>query len=509
MKRITDQFIKNCYKYPNNNALFINEKYFTYSELLNLTFSILHDLKKENPNDTKIGVFCSDDIETYSSILAVSILGACYVPINSKNPIQHSLDIIESSGIKTILYSNKIEIPKELTNYNLHPVFSENRNYTITKQDLIPSINQENAYLLHTSGSTGKPKGVNIQHIQVEAFFDFFTKENGFHFSEKDRFIQPFELTFDVSVFCLFMPLNLGACCYVVPQNGLKFLETIRLMKDHSITVATFVPTILNHIDKYLYELRLPSLRYSFFIGDKLSHNLTCIWKKSIPNAEIFNFYGPTEATIMCSYYKWEESISKIESVNDVVPIGKLFPNIDYKIINIENSPSEKGELYINGNQVIKFYNNQTNLESFKKIEEGITYYKTGDLVHLNEDGILIYHSRVDRQVKINGYRIEINEIEACIRRKINQPFCVTALQNKNQLNELILFIENKVETENETEAFEIDDEIGELMIFLNRELPSYMIPQTLINIDNIPYNSNQKIDFKKLNEIYLLNQSI
>ena len=91
-------------------------------------------------------------------------------------------------------------------------------------------------------------------------------------------------------------------------------------------------------------------------------------------------------------------------------------------------------------------------------------------------------------------------ELKSCIRRKINHPFCVTTFKNKNQLNELVLFIENKVETENETE---------DLINFLKQELPSYMIPQTVINIKNIPYNSNQKIDFKKLNEIYLLNQSI
>ena len=433
MKRITDQFIENCFKYPNNNALFINEIYYTYSELLNITYEILLDLKKENLNDTKIGIYCSDDIETYSSILAVSILGACYVPINSRNPIQHSLDIIESARIKTILYSNKIVIPQELTNYNLQAVFSENKNYSISKQDLAAPINQDNAYLLHTSGSTGKPKGVNIQHNQVETFFNFFTNENKFNFSENDRFIQPFELTFDVSVFCLFMPLNIGACCYVVPQNGFKFLETIRLIKDLSITVSTFVPTLLNHIDQYISELQLPSLKYSFFIGDKLSHSLTSRWKKSIPNAEIINFYGPTEATIMCSYYKWEESISQLESINDIVPIGKLFPNINYKIINKENSPSKIGELYLNGNQIITSYNKQTNLDSFTKTEENKTYYKTGDLVHINKSGNLIYHSRVDRQVKINGHRIEINEIEACIRKRINQPFCIAAFQNKKQ----------------------------------------------------------------------------
>jgi iturin family lipopeptide synthetase B len=118
--------------------------------------------------------------------------------------------------------------------------------------------------------------------------------------------------------------------------------------------------------------------------------------------------------------------------------------------------------------------------------------------VHLNESWNLIYHSRVDRQVKINGYRIEINEIEARIRRITNQPFCVTAFQNKNKLNELTLFIECKKE-----------DETEDILNFLKKELPVYMIPQTVIKIGNIPYNSNQKIDFKKLNEIYNLNQTI
>ena len=498
MRRITDQFIENCFKYPKNNALFINETYYSYSELLNLTYSIILNLKKENLNESKIGIFCSDDIETYTAILAVSMLGACYVPLNSKNPILHTLDIIKSAEITTILHSNKFDIPIELSNYNLKTVFSEIGNYTISKQDLVATIDQEFTYLLHTSGSTGKPKGVNIQNKQVQVFFDFFTEENGFYFSEKDRFIQPFELSFDVSVFCLFMPLNLGACCYVVPQNGFKFLETIRLMKVHSITVSTFVPTLLTHIDRYLNEIELTSLKYSFFIGDKLSHTLTCKWKKSIPNAEIINFYGPTEATIMCSFYKWDEDKSKLEAVNDIVPIGKLFPNINYKIIANENtnSNSKAGELYLNGNQIIKAYNNLTNTDSFIQLKENQTYYKTGDIVHLNENGNLIYHSRIDRQIKINGHRIEMNEIEACIRKVSNQSFCIEAFENNNRIKELVLFLETDLELE-------------KIMNFIKNELPAYMIPQKLILIESIPLNSNQKIDLKKLNEIYKTQQSI
>lgn len=497
MKRICDLFLQNCFEKPNNNAIHIHNQYYTYSELSQLIYPVLKKLKNHNIKDDKIAVLCNDDIETYISILALSIYGVCYVPINAKNPTSHNLNIIDSASIKYILHSDKIELNEKFKDYNGIKISSIYEEEFIIEELFKPFIHQEYAYLLYTSGSTGIPKGVAIKHKQAEAFFSHFSKKNGFNFTEQDRFIQSFELTFDVSIFSLFMPLSIGACCYIVPQNGITFIETIRILKDHSITVATFVPTILNHIEKYISEINLPFLKYSFFIGDKLIHSLTSKWSKIIPNAEIINFYGPTESTIMCSSYKWNEEISKSESMNDIVPIGQLFPGLEYILVDENNqtlSINQVGELCILGEQVIHQYFKNTNNQSFLKLTNGKTFYKTGDLVSLNKNRNLLFHSRCDRQVKLNSHRVELNEIESVIRKKITFPFSLLIKKNKKNIDELILFIEINNDLNFETAIF---------LFKLQEELPQYMLPNEIIKLEKLPLNLNQKIDSNKLSDIY------
>ncbi len=503
MFRLSDRFIQNCTLFPSNNALFINEKYYTYSELLQLTHIVILSLKNENITDEKIAIYCSDDVETYVAILAVTIYGACYLPVNSKNPVHYNAEILLNSDVKTILYAGQKEIPTQLKIHKSIAVNSSYEGSPIQPKNLERFLYQEYAYLLYTSGSTGKPKGVAIKNEQIESFFNFFNLKDQFYFTDKDRFIQVFELTFDVSVFSFFMPLNIGACCYVVPQNSMRFLEIIRMIKEHSITVSIFVPTLINHIEKYLEELHLPKLKYSFFIGDKLVHSLTSRWSSAIPNAEIINFYGPTEATVMCSYYRWELNKSENESENDIVPIGKLFPSLRFEIIDANDKiipPYQLGELCLYGDQVIQNYFKSTNKDAFIQLENKQLYYKTGDLVHVNELGNLIFYSRKDRQIKINSHRIEINEIEAILRKKITNTFCVSTFKNLKQLDELILFIE--------TDKLN-NSEIEEIIAFLRNELPDFMIPKVIQPIQSLPLNSNQKIDYNQLNQFYFSNKSI
>ena len=497
MRRISDLFIENCFNKPNNNALFINDKFYTYNDLSLLIYPILLELKDRNIKDEKIAIFCTDDIETYISILAISIYGACYVPINSKNPINHSLKILASASIKFILHSDQITLENNLKVFSGIKVSSISKYNKITKEHFKSRISQEFAYLLYTSGSTGTPKGVAIKHIQTKIFFEYFNKLNKYEFTENERFIQNFELTFDVSVFSLFMPLNLGACCYIVPQKGITFIETLRILKEHKITVATFVPTILNHIEKYISEIELPSLKYSLFIGDKLIHSLTSKWSKIIPNARIVNFYGPTEATIMCSSYNWNDFLSEKESSNDIVPIGKLFPNLDYVLVDENNlilNNNQFGELCISGDQVIDKYYQNTNSEAFLKLSNNKIYYKTGDLVSVNKNNNFLFHSRLDRQVKINSHRVEINEIENTIRKIIRFPFTVLTIKNKKNIDELVLFIEIDKELNFESDKF---------LTYLQKELPFYMIPNEMIRLEKLPLNLNQKIDHNKLSNLY------
>lgn len=495
---LADSFIRNCAVFPQKNALFINGVHYTYAQLLAKVHSIYAQIADQEKKYDRIGVYCTDDLNTYASILAVSACGAAFVPLNSNFPLARNLTIIESASIELILNSTSdtfqitspiclplsndfVEIPNDLSTYRLERK---------TDQDL--------AYILFTSGSTGQPKGVPITNRNIAHFFEFFTTENRFHFTENDRFIQVFDLTFDVFIFSFFMPLHVGACCYVSPQKGIRYLEIVKLLSEHQITVATMVPTVLQYIEKYIREVDFPQLRYSFFIGDKLSHRLVSKWSEKVRQGEIYNFYGPTEATVVCSYYKWNEKDSLLESNKDIVPIGKPFPTIEIAIINEENervAENEMGELCLSGPQVVHAYLNNANENRFIYLKNAsgdlIRFYKTGDLVSLNANNNLLFHGRIDNQVKINGHRIEINEIEDNVRKLTNDLIYVACYSNSKGIKHLVLFIEKN------SNAIDFKTELIPL-------LPEFMIPKTIIELDQMPLNFNGKIDQKKLEEIYL-----
>lgn len=495
---LADSFIRNCAVFSQKNALFINGVHYTYAQLLVKVHSVYTHIVNQEKKYDRIGVYCTDDLNTYASILAVSAYGAAFVPLNSNFPLARNLTIIESASIELILNATSdtfqianpiciplrndfVETPNDLSTYRLERK---------TDQDL--------AYILFTSGSTGQPKGVPITNQNIAHFFEFFTTENRFHFTENDRFIQVFDLTFDVFIFSFFMPLHVGACCYVSPQKGIRYLEIVKLLSEHQITVATMVPTVLQYIEKYIREVDFPQLRYSFFIGDKLSHRLVSKWSEKVRQGEIYNFYGPTEATVVCSYYKWNEKDSLLESNKDIVPIGKPFPRIEIAIINEENErveENEMGELCLSGPQVVHAYLNNTNENRFIYLKNAsgdlIRFYKTGDLVSLNANNNLLFHGRIDNQVKINGHRIEINEIEENVRKLTNDLIHVACYTNSKGIKHLVLFIEKN------SDAIDFKTELTAL-------LPEFMIPKTIIELDQMPLNFNGKIDQKKLEEIYL-----
>lgn len=495
---LADSFIQNCAVFPQKNALFIDGVHYTYAQLLVKVHSIYTQIVNQEKKYDRIGVYCTDDLNTYASILAVSAYGAAFVPLNSNFPLTRNLTIIESASIELILnattdtfqIANPICIPLS-TDFIETPdgieIYQFDRK---TDQDL--------SYILFTSGSTGKPKGVPITNRNIAHFFEFFMIENRFHFTENDRFSQVFDLTFDVSIFSFFMPLYVGACCYVSPQKGIRYLEIVKLLNEHQITVATMVPTVLQYIEKYIQEINFPQLRYSFFIGDKLSHRIVSKWSEKIDKGEIYNFYGPTEATVVCSYYKWNEKDSLFESNKDIVPIGKPFTTIEIAIIDEENERVKEnaiGELCLSGPQVISAYLNNTNENRFvylKNAKGDLTkFYKTGDLVSLNTNDNLLFYGRIDNQVKINGHRIEINEIEETIRKLTDEVIHVVCFTNSKGIKHLVLFIEkNSANIDFKTELIPL--------------LPEFMTPKTIIVVDQMPLNFNSKVDQRKLEEIYL-----
>jgi len=510
---VIHRFHQNVEKYPDNNAIYVAGKHYTYSELSQISQSIRQQIENRGfQNETLIGVLTIDDIWTYASILAILSLGAAYIPINNKNPAHRNEDIIEDTNLKIILASishNPIEQIK-----NNFEIIDSSQSTPSTEYLQPDSFDNETlAYILFTSGSTGRPKGVPISHKNLNATFSVMSDPEFYAFSESDKFLQMFELTFDMSVSSYLLPLCLGACFYVMPQKGISYMNIINLIKEQEITVAQMVPSVISYIERFFNELDFPSVRYSIFAGEALPTSILPEWQKVIPNASIINLYGPTEGTIYCCRYDWSEDAPKEDLredapkedlLNGVVSIGTGWKGIETCILIADKKciaePFIKGELCISGDQITTgYWNNATkNKESFIQIGQENSkniYYRTGDLVSINALGNMVYHGRIDHQVKIDGHRVELGEVEHHVR-EITKSTLVAAVMKveKEKSNKQILAV-----------YFESKRPIPETEIIekLNCLLPPYMIPKEVTQVPAMPINLSGKIDRKKLTQLF------
>ncbi len=482
-------FFASHQKYPQNTALFYNRQVYTYQFLLERVLVIYDFLCQQNIQAPFIGIHSKDKAETVAAILAISAYGAAYVPLNPQSPTQRNQFIVKDCGLKIILtdavLSNDLDtLDGKVLHLPSQKVYTKAIEYPPRK------IEQDIAYVLYTSGSTGKPKGVPVSFENIQPLFQYFDEQ--FDFNEKDRFLQVFEWTFDISVFALLTPLYKGASCYLLPETGIKFLNILQQLKEQQITVVCLVPSLLSLTQKYFKELSLPKMRHCLFAGEALPHTTLEEWAKVIPNSQIYNFYGPTEAAVFCTSYLWEKATSAQESIHDIVPIGKLLPNLEYQVVDKNNEKvpqGQIGELCITGKQVVRQYLHNIHPEKFFKINTQ-HFYRTGDLVQVNQYNNLIYIGRNDEQVQIQGHRVELKEIEYHLKKILACNVAVVVQKSKLGENILVAFVEGK--------------EVNEVKLKKNLQqiLNVYMIPRHIMAIKKMPLNVNDKIDRKALEKI-------
>ncbi len=500
MKTITSSalhaFISNVEKHPDNNALHVDGKYYSYREFANLIGNIQQSIKDRGfQNEKLIGVLTIDDVYTYASMLAIMFSGGAYIPINNKNPQQRNSDIITDTDLKVILASVKHE---EIENAEGDfSVIDTSQVSTVENSLQILNFDSNSiAYILFTSGSTGKPKGVPIKHKSLSAFLNVMLDEkSGYDFNEEDRFLQMFELTFDMSISSFLLPFCVGACCYVMPQKGISYMNILKLLKTHKITITQMVPSALLYLERFFNEICFPDVRFSIFAGEGLPVSVLPGWQKVIPNATIVNLYGPTEGTIYCLRYDWSENEPDKNIFNGILSIGRPWDGIDICVIDenqeIQQDSSQKGELCIKGAQVTDGYwnNPEKNKSSFVTVEEAPytgKYYRTGDRVFTNSLGNLMYSGRIDHQVKIDGHRVELGEIEHHVRIFTGTSLVAAIIKpNKNSTqNILAIYIESQGDTSEEA-----------LLKYIKSTLPPYMLPKEINYIDKMPINLSGKID--------------
>ncbi len=488
---ILDEFLKNARSFAGRRAFLIAGRSWTYAEFAGITAGIQKRLSEDTDQDNRrIGILTYDDIYTYASIYACWFSGRTMIPLNPSNPPGRNLSILEQTGINTLLSSREPsegKVPGDGLQWITTGSITPGSELPV-KDGQDPALDY---YILFTSGSSGIPKGVRITGDNLNAFVHDFIGY-GYELDERDRFLQIYDLTFDASVHCYTVPLSIGASVHTVDPGSIKYLQAFKLMKEEELSFVKMPPSTLSYLKPYFGSIRLESLRYCLLGGEAFPVNLAEEWEPCVPNALIQNVYGPTEATINCLIYDWNRKGKGGKSHKGIVSIGKCFGRNRMMIVDEKRrpvSPGEAGELCIGGPQVTPGYweNEEKNREVFF-IKEGMRFYRTGDLVYEDPDGDVMFGGRKDFQVQINGYRVELSEIEMHARNLLESSNVLAAgIQGREGTTEICLF----------TELPEPREE--ELREYLRKQLPEYMVPGYIVNLESMPKTAGGKINRSEL----------
>jgi amino acid adenylation domain-containing protein len=491
-----NELLNSIINYSKNNAFNINDEYYTYSELGRKVSGIQEKLEPILNTGKRIGIIANNHFDTYAAHIAVILLGGTFVPIDPGHPDERNNYVIAQSGINTILYVDSSSLSKDFFDLHQQKLIDIS---SVEIQNSPPNYKEtddsETAYILFTSGSTGIPKGVPIQRKSLSAFVEAVARY-GYNFGPQDRFLQIFDLTFDLSIFSWLIPLLSGACVYTIPKTPNRYSTAIDILEKHKINVALTVPSFIQFLHPYFDEIQLPALRLWFFCGEALHRDITAEWQKCIPNASIENVYGPTEATIFCFRYPCSKDIINDKAFNNILSIGKPFPGLTTILID-ENKkivkPGETGELCLAGEQVTEGYlkNQEKNKSAFfeTNIDGQMTkFYRTGDLCYFDKEGDFMFIGRIDTQVKIQGFRVELSEIENHARSmsQVNNAIVLTHTDERGNTT-IHLFVEP------------IDVAVNEIFSYLKTKVPAYMMPQKIYPLVKFPLNVNGKIDKPEL----------
>lgn len=478
-------------KYADSNAFCINEVFYSYKQLGETISAIRASVKELRADNINVGLVANDDLETYAAIIALWLEGKCYVPVNPETPAERNRNVLTQAAASVVIDSSDEVLFPELN-------VIRSKELVFTKLDLEPVQVEDDAlaYIFFTSGTTGVPKGVPISRTNLAGFIKAFF-ELGITMDPSDKCLQMFELTFDLSVMSYLAPLLRGACVYTIPKNKIKFNYIADLLEQHHLTVALMVPSIIHYLRPYFDEIDCASMKFSLFCGEALPLDVTSEWAACVPNAKIMNVYGPTEDTIFCTHYTYNRA-GENKASNGLMSIGKAMNGTFTIIINDKKemvNAGEKGELCLGGVQLTPGYwkNDEKNKEAFFYIDykgESTRFYKTGDLCLADEEGDIMYLGRIDSQIKVQGFRVELSEIEFFAKEFLNKVNAVAiAFTNKLHNTEIGMVIEST------------DFDTKPLLEYMKTKMPGYMIPTQMRFINSFPLNTNGKIDRKVLKE--------
>ncbi|MFJ4525664.1 amino acid adenylation domain-containing protein [Streptomyces sp. NPDC088810] len=480
-------------RYGDHTALEVGTDHLTYRELRDLAGRIAGSLvAAQGTVPRTAGLAATRSVRSYAAYLALQRLGTAVVPLAPAAPRERNARIAAAAGLDVLLTDDPSVRAGDVPSFPLDRVSPAAGAAEPPRGDPHP---QDTAYVLFTSGSTGVPKGVPITHRNVCTYLAHVREQ--YAPQPGSRLSQTFDLTFDLSVFDMFAAWAGGATLVVPTQQDL--FAPVRWAADRRLTHWFSVPSLVSYA-KRMRSLRpgaLPDLRWSLFCGEPLTLQQADAWATAAPGSTLANLYGPTELTISCAaYVQPRDPAARPATANGTVPIGTVHPALEHLVVDESGRPATTGELLVRGPQRFPGYldpaDNTGRFASFDgdravpvSAAEGPGeehWYRTGDRV-TRAEGNLVHLGRLDQQVKVRGYRVELGEVEAALR---GQPGVHDAVAVTVEGPGGDLVIEAVC-----TGTASADD----LVRALHAELPAYMVPRSVTRWDELPLNANGKID--------------
>jgi amino acid adenylation domain-containing protein len=488
---------------PERPALAVAGEELTYGELAQRAERVARAIADGTPADAPplTAVFGSRSASVYTGILGALWAGNGYVPLNPTFPLDRCREMLERSGARTLVVDGEREASvAELLEGLAEPptVIAADAVAAAPAEPFAPVAPGEGgdatAYLLFTSGSTGRPKGVGVAQRNGVAFLEAIAER--YDFVPEDRFSQTFDLTFDLSVFDMFVAWSSGGCL-CIPSAG-QLLTPARFIRDSGLTVWFSVPSLGAMMRKLrmLKPESYPSLRWSLFCGEPLPAELAQAWAEAAPNSIVENLYGPTEATIACTIQRFDPA-ARDNEVNGIVSIGAPLGATETVVVDEELrevEPGGDGELLLRGPQVTPgYWGDAEKTAAAFVLPPGATeiHYKTGDRVRRPTvpGEPLVYLGRLDHQIKVLGHRVELGEIDAALRDAsgIDAAIAVGWPLTESGAGGIAAFIGDP------------DADVAALREELTERLPDYMVPRRFELLAELPLNANGKFDRKAM----------
>lgn len=474
-----------------------------YAELNARANQVAHYLIKQGAQpDSLVGLCYNRSLEMIVALLGILKSGAGYLPLDPNYPKERIDFMLDDAAVRIVLAEEKLA--PIFTSETVHLTCLDSEWEKIaTEPEMNPDVSVDGnalAYVIYTSGSTGTPKGVLVTHAGVVNHNNVICHD--FHYSASDNVLQFFSLNFDGAVEEIFPTLISGATLVLRPAGVVMSVdELLDFVAREQITILD-LPTAYWH--EMVHELEAydktlpPSVRLVIAGGEAASPERYALWiKLAGKTVQWVNTYGPTEGTIIATQY---DPAKNVQHRLDFMPIGKPLSNYKIYILDPRLNPTPigvPGELCIGGAGVARGYLNRPDVTAEKFIPDawsqidGARIYRTGDRARFLPDGNIEFIGRVDDQVKVRGFRVELGEIEASLRRHahIRETVVVARRDDGKDVKLAAYFV-----TENHVEL-----PVTELRALLKTGLPDYMIPHAFMRLEKLPKLISGKINRKAL----------